>query len=448
MVPRRVPRSAGLVILIVGSIAATARAQAPPAPAGGPRPEEALKGHDLKRSGTVWVLPEEAAILREFRDARSILREVGEGMAQQQEMESGAQDRKGLTQQLRDRSDLLGAQVSQLRQQLDALVVPPGGNNFVVLQRNQVAQQIDALNAENNRVINQLNALQEQAKDQDQDKKLQLNAEVAERREKYMQSLLDLRKSVDAITAKYQELGKLPDVTSALETLSAASRSKQRLGPSKALAEAIKLLAKSEGSVKSETIKLRRDNGVFHVTAMINGKVPTQMVFDTGAGITTISSKLAARLNLKPDPAEPKIPLKIADGSEVEGRQITLKSVRVGKFTVNDVECVVMPEGKNDVDPLLGQSFFKQFEVKFSNEAGTLALKRLEPADSVADPLAGTETEMKAAGDSTKPAAKAGARSRRPTRQPRAATKRGARVRNQPPADGGDEPAPGGADPN
>jgi aspartyl protease family protein len=448
MVPRRVRRSPSLAVLILGSILFPAQAQDAPAPAAGPRPEEVLKNHDLKRSGTIWVLPQEANILRDFRDARTILREVGAGVSQQQEMEAGAQDRKSLTQQLRDRSDLLGAQVTQLRQQLDALVVPPGGNNFVVLQRNQVAQQIDTLNAENNRIINQLNSLQEQGKEQDQDQKLQLNAEVAERREKYMQSLLDLRKSVDDITAKYQALGKLPEVTSALDALSASSKSKQKLGPSKALSDAIKLLAKSEGSVKSETIKLRRDNDVFHVTAMINGKVPAQMVFDTGAGITTISAKLATRLGLKPGPTDQKITLKTADGTEVEARQIKLKSVRVGKFTVSDVECAVMPEGKNDVDSLLGQSFFKQFEVKFSHDAGTLALKRLEPADSAADPLAGTEAETKAAGGTTKPAAKAGARSRRPVRQPRAASKRGTRTRNQAPADGGDEFPPGGADPN
>jgi clan AA aspartic protease (TIGR02281 family) len=448
MVPRRAPLPAGLTILIVGSIMAAARAQAPPAPAAGPRPEEVLKSHDLKRSGTIWILPQEANILRDFRDARGILREVGEGVANQQEMEFGAQDRKGMIQQLRARSDLIGEQLNQINQQLKELVVPPGGNNFVVLQRQQLSEQHNALAVERDRVINQLNGLQEESKEQDQDQKLQLNAEVAERREKYMQSLLDLRKAVDNITANYRELDKLPEVTSALEALSASTRSKQRLGPSKPLGEAIKLLAKSEGSVKSETIKLRRDNGVFHVTAMINGKVPAQMVFDTGAGVTTISSKLAARLGLKPDPADQKITLKTADGTEVEARQIKLKSVRVGKFTVSDLECAVMPEGKGDVDSLLGQSFFKQFEVKFSHEAGTLALKRLEPVDSAAELQAAAEAEMKAVGDAPKPAAKAGARSRRPVRQPRAASKRGGRARNQAPANGGDEPAPGGADPN
>ena len=75
----------------------------------------------------------------------------------------------------------------------------------------------------------------------------------------------------------------------------ASTKTKQRLGPSKPLLDAIKLLEKAEGSVQSETIELHRDGGVFHVYANLN-KVPTKMVFDTGAGLTTISAKLAQDL--------------------------------------------------------------------------------------------------------------------------------------------------------
>lgn len=446
MVPRRVPLSLGLILLHVATGAALAHSQDPPPPASDPRPDEVLKKYDLKRSGTFWVLPEETSILRDFRDARSIFREVGEGMSNQREMELGAQARKGMIQQLRIHHDELSRQIAQLDEQLRALVVPPGGNNFIALQRNQVAEQRNSLVDVRNRVINELNFRQEQAKTQDQDQRLQLNAEVAERREKYMQYVLDLRKSVDAITAKYAKIGKDPEVTAALTALSTASKSKHHLGPSKALSDAIKQLQKSEGSVKSETIKLQRDNGVFHVTAMLNGKVPAQMVFDTGAGVTTISAKLAARLGLKPDPADQKITLKTADGTEVESRLTRLKSVRVGKFTVNDVECAVMPEGKGDVDSLLGQSFFKQFKVEFSHEAGTLALKRLETAGSTSEAPTGSRA---ASGDASRPSAKASVGSRRPTRQSAASSKRNTRARRpQASLAPGDEPPIDDGDPN
>ena len=117
-----------------------------------------------------------------------------------------------------------------------------------------------------------------------QDLKQQFNAEVARVREAYMQAVGDLRKAVDEITAKYTELEGNAEVTKAIKDLSASAKAKQKLGPSKDLAAAIKWLGKSEGSVQSETIELHREGGVDHVDVMLNGKGPVRMVFDTGAG--------------------------------------------------------------------------------------------------------------------------------------------------------------------
>ena len=115
-----------------------------------------------------------------------------------------------------------------------------------------------------------------------------------------MQAVSDLRKSVDEITAKYAEVSGKEEVTKALKDLSASSKIKQKLGPSKDLTAAIKWLARFEGSVQSETVELHRENGVDHVDVMLNGKGPVRMVFDTGAGPTTLSAELASQLGLKP----------------------------------------------------------------------------------------------------------------------------------------------------
>src|SRR5208283_3133920 len=120
--------------------------------------------------------------------------------------------------QLRERSAVLDQSIAEFDVQLNALVAPPGGNNFVQQQRNVLSQQRNLLVAEHNQVVNQLNTLQEQQnQDQGQDQKLQLNAEVAQRREKYMQAIVDLRKSVDELTAKYDGLSKNPEITKALD---------------------------------------------------------------------------------------------------------------------------------------------------------------------------------------------------------------------------------------
>ena len=433
MVAYRAGRSIGLTVLLAAVASAAAQGQ-DPAPAE-LTPQAVLKSHNLERSGTTWTLRDEKAVLKDLRDARDVYRQVAQGMMSQQELEFGAQNRQDALLQLRERSAVLDQSIAEFDVQLNALVAPPGGNNFVQQQRNLLSQQRNLLVAEHNQVVNQLNTLQEQQnKDQGQDQKLQLNAEVAQSREKYMQAVLDLRKSVDALTAKYDELAKNPEATKALEALSASTKSKQRLGPSAKIRDAIKLLEKAERSVQSETIELHRENGVFHVYSSL-GKVPTKMIFDTGASLTTISAKLASRIGLKLKTADPTVQLTTADGTVVEAKRLVIPSVRVGKFTVQNVECAVMPAEKGDVDPLLGQTFFKHFKVEFSAEAGRLSLKKLDTDGDGAE---------------TKTSAKATTKGRRAVRPPRAAVKSKRSTQNRPSASGGDAQAPpdGGPDPN
>ncbi len=441
MVAYRAGRSIGLAVLLAA--VASAAAQGQDAAPAGLTPQAVLKSHNLERSGTTWTLGDEKAVLKDLRDARDVYRQVAQGMMSQQELAFGAQNRQDALLQLRERSAVLDQSIAEFDVQLNAMVVPPGGNNFVNQQRNQLSQQKNILVAERNQVVNMLNTLQEQNKDQGEDQKLQLNAEVAQSREKYMQAVLDLRKSVDELTAKYDVLSKNPEITKALEALSASTKSKQKLGPSAKIRDAIKLLEKAEGSVQSETIELHRENGVFHLYASL-GKVPTKMVFDTGAGLTTVSAKLAGRIGLKLKTGDPTVQLKTADGTVVEAKRLVIPSVRVGKFTIQNVECAVMPAEKGDVDPLLGQTFFKHFKVEFSAEAGRLSLKKL---DTDGD---GAETKSVADGEA-KPSAKATTKGRRTTRPPRATAKSKRSTQGRPSASGDDAQAPadeGGAQPN
>jgi aspartyl protease family protein len=444
MVAYRAGSSVGLVFLLAAVASAAAQGQdAAPAEV---TPQAVLKSHNLERSGTIWVLPSaEKNVLKDLADARAIYQQVNQGMMRQQELEMGTQYRKENIQELRERSDILNQQIAAIDQQLNALVAPPGGNNFVNQQRTQLSQEHNLLVAQHNQVISMLNTLQEQNKDQgqvqgqDQDQKLQLNAEVAQSREKYMQAVVDLRKSVDELTAKYDKLSKNPEVTKALEALSASTKSKQKLGPSAKIRDAIKLLGKAEGSVQSDNIELHREGGVDNVYASL-GKVSTKMVFDTGASVTTISAKLADRIGLKPKAGDPPIRLTTADGTVVEAKRVVIPSVRVGKFTVQNVECAVMPAGKVDVPDLLGQSFFKHFKVEYSPEARKLSLKKLDTE--------GDETKSVADADA-KPSAKATTKGRRTVRPPRT-TAKSKRATQGRPSDGGDAQAPpdGGADPN
>ncbi len=440
MVASRAGSSIGLAFLLatVASTAARGQDAAPDELT----PQAVLKSHNLDRASTFWVLTAaEKTVLKDLADARALHQQVYQGMMRQQELEYEAQNRQETLLQLRERSAILDQSIAEYNAQINAL---PGGNNLVQQQKNMLSQQRDMLVTAHNQVVNQLNTLQEQQnKDQGQDLKLQLSAEVAQSREKYMQEVVDLRKSVDTLTAKYGELSKNPEVTKALEALSASTKNKQKLGPSAKIRDAIKLLEKAEGSVQSDNIELHREGGVDHVYASLGkAKVSTKMVFDTGASITTISAKLAGRIGLKSKPGDPPIRLTTADGTVVEAKRVVIPLVRVGKFTVPNVECAVMPAEKGDVDPLLGQTFFKHFKVEYSAEARKLSLKKLDTD--------GDETKSMADADA-KPSTKATTKGKRTVRPPRTTAKSKRANQSRPSLDGGDAqtpPAEGKAEPN
>ena len=60
-------------------------------------------------------------------------------------------------------------------------------------------------------------------------------------------------------------------------------------------------------------------------------------------------------MNLKPTGRT--VECVVADGTKVQAKEMIVRTVTVGRLTVKDVTCVVMPKEKGDVFPLLGQSF-------------------------------------------------------------------------------------------
>jgi clan AA aspartic protease (TIGR02281 family) len=113
-----------------------------------------------------------------------------------------------------------------------------------------------------------------------------------------------------------------------------------------------------------------------------NGKLTKPLAFDTGAASVVLPAALAAAIGLKPGKDDPTVRTQVADGSIVEAKRMTIPSVRVGKFTVQDVVCLVMPAAKEDVPPLLGQTFLKNFTHQFSGETGTLVLSQVETPEA------------------------------------------------------------------
>ena len=81
-----------------------------------------------------------------------------------------------------------------------------------------------------------------------------------------------------------------------------------------------------------------------------------------------------AALRLKHD----EIRLTLADGKIVEGWLMSVKSITVGPFTVENVECAVLPENLIAAHPLLGGTFLKNFVYKLDLTAQKLDMSKVK----------------------------------------------------------------------
>jgi aspartyl protease family protein len=364
MVPCRVQWTAGFLALLMTVLAGSLRAQDRSA-------EDVLKSHGLKRVGTTYVLGSaEADVQRKVNELRLLSRQLNFALQQQEAFEQGTQNREAVMQEMLQQQVILSEQIAEFDRQLD------GGGNFYA-GRNQLINQRNQLVLANNSLIARIRLLQNQGSDSKVGE--QIRSEVPRRREAYTQAVLDLRKLVDATTKTYAELSGNSEVTKALEALGRTSPAPLKLGPSRAFQDNVKLLERVEKSVITDSVELRRTGGgVYEVDVTFNGKVTRPMIFDTGAGLTLLSARLAAEIGLQPSPSDPEVRCTTADGTVVIARQKTIPSMRVGRFVVNDVDCAVLPPEKGNVEPLLGQSFHRHFTYKMTSGSGHLVISTVD----------------------------------------------------------------------
>ncbi len=355
-------------------------------------PRDLLKGRGLKRVGSTYVLASEGEVQKKITELRALRNQLILAAQRQANSELQAEDEKGMMREMLRQRVLLNEQITAFDQQIRSF---GGAAPELIAQRNEV---VSAYNGLGDRIRLLQSGPGADPKVQDR-----LLAELSRRREGYIQAVLDLRQLADAATKSYAELADDAAVKEALESLGLNSRSKPKLGPSAQFTANLKLLERIEQSVMSDAVDLRKEGGVFWVNATFNGKLTRPMVFDTGASLTMIPAGLAEEIGLKPSPADPVVRCETADGTVVEARRMTIPSMRVGRFTVNAVECAVMPAGKGKVAPLLGQSFHRHFTYKFTSESGHLVMSRvegLETAPTAQRPVRGTAKSRSRAGRS------------------------------------------------
>lgn len=146
-------------------------------------------------------------------------------------------------------------------------------------------------------------------------------------------------------------------------------------GPEKQIAVTDENLPGAVPAARDVTIRFDRMGGNIIVPVTINGRGPYNMVLDTGASGTIISSGLARELNVTYTGEEVLI---VGVGDQTIPAKITqLNVISLGGAAVGDFRVVVRDIGtlnQAGVVGLLGQDYLDYFDVKMDNQGNTITL--------------------------------------------------------------------------
>jgi aspartyl protease family protein len=204
-----------------------------------------------------------------------------------------------------------------------------------------------------------------------------------------------MRARADAVPEKWTALAADEAVKAAVDAVNKALGTKFGLQPATSFAANSKQLKTMEEAVTSQAIKLDNETNSLWVNVTINDKHKQRMIVDSGANTLSIPDKLARDMGIKAEADGVPMRVVLADGRQVPALMIKLDSVRVGKFTVQDVECCVLGPDATDAPPLLGMSFLGQF--KFEVDANQAELKLLKVDSGEPQPKDKSKDKAKAA---------------------------------------------------
>jgi clan AA aspartic protease (TIGR02281 family) len=334
--------------------------------AAGTAAKDPLKDAGLVRSGNLYVLPDDGAVVSGVAALRKT----------KMQADQEGRTRRGIDLQLAAKRKAVEDDSKEwhtLETKL-SLVTDVGVHNRIVVRMNRlVADAKDSAQAQKD--------LEEQAGKVSTKAKTQFVDDVAA-----------LNTKADAVTERYKALGNDPAVKAALAAANTGALTKITLGPTAEFSTADADLKKWQSAVESEAIPLTENHGIHMVDALLNGE-HFVLGFDTGASAVTLTGEVAEKLNIIPGEQDPTIQMQLADGNIIEGKQMTLKTVRVGRFTIPDVTCVVLQKGLNGAPLILGGSFLNHFIVRLDPAANELHLTQIKE-----------ETPMKLARPVAKPA--------------------------------------------
>ena len=196
-------------------------------------------------------------------------------------------------------------------------------------------------------------------------------------RNKYTDALVAFSNTLEQAQEQYETLAKDPSVASALSALSTKGGTTPKLGPSAPFKEALAWSRQQRQWVRSQAIPFKLEGGVPAVDVLLNGEVTERMILDSGAASILLNAEVAKKLGIVPGPGTPTEEFVAADGKHSTAFVESLHSVRLGEFSVENVECVVLPPDVH-ADCLLGGPFLRNFIVKLDIAGGVVNLSQLK----------------------------------------------------------------------
>jgi clan AA aspartic protease (TIGR02281 family) len=124
------------------------------------------------------------------------------------------------------------------------------------------------------------------------------------------------------------------------------------------------------------TVDLVRSGEVSFTEVVLNERVKQHFVVDTGASFTVISREAARELGVTIDENTPFVPIATAS-SVILNPLVTLRSIRVGKAEVENVDVLVHDLPSRSAG-LLGNSFLSKFKVVLDSVDGKMTLYSLQ----------------------------------------------------------------------
>jgi clan AA aspartic protease (TIGR02281 family) len=320
--------------------------------------EAALKEKGLTKQGTTFVVAEEAELTKGMVDIRKV----------QADMTKASRDLEKAEKKVSQVKAYIATKEFEARKLNEELAKPgisASKNNEIIAKLNIIDDDIKKIT-------------QGPLKDA-QSAMIEVNDAFIKARGAYIEKTVGMAAIAEKIKAKYDALAKDADVAKALEEVAANSpQKKATLGPTSVCKANLTLVERSNKTILSESIPVKVEDDVPWVDVIINGKHRRSMVFDSGASSISVPWDLAKDLNMIPSSDTQKVRLQLADGKIVEGWRMTLKSVTVGPFTVEDVECAVLPENLIAAEPLLGGSFLSHFVYKLDLKSQKLDMTRVK----------------------------------------------------------------------